>query len=45
MGAPSTFTLVAAMYRDLPLYWIEEPEAVVKPQSFGRFDQLFREIR
>lgn len=41
IGAPSTFTLVAAMYHDTPLYWIEDPKADI---AFGRFDDLFRHI-
>ena len=44
IGAPSTFTLVASMYRDCPLYWIEDPEAVVTEQSFRHFDYLFKHI-
>ena len=41
IGAPSTFTLVAAMYHDAPLYWIEDPQA---PIVFSNFDTLFRHI-
>ena len=44
IGAPSTFSLVASMYRDLPLYWIRQPEATLSEQSFSRFDVLFRKI-
>lgn len=44
IGAPSTFTLVAAMYRDLPLYWIEDPSREVATDSFRHFDYLFRHI-
>ena len=44
IGAPSTFSLVASMYRDLPLYWIREPEAPLSDCSFSRFDTLFRKI-
>ena len=44
IGAPSTFSLVAAMYRDLPLYWIVNPEEQLSEDSFGRFDELFRHI-
>lgn len=43
-GPPSTFSLVAAMYRDIPLYWISEPSAAVTAGSFARFSTLFREI-
>lgn len=45
IGAPSTFTLVAAMYHDLPLYWIEDPSAAPTDAAFGRFDQLFQQIK
>ncbi|MBO4826977.1 MAG: alpha-1,2-fucosyltransferase [Prevotella sp.] len=44
IGAPSTFSLVAAMYRDLPLYWIENPDSKLTEDSFRRFDYLFRHI-
>ena len=44
IGAPSTFSLMAAMYRDVPLYWIEEPEADLTDESFKPFDYLFRRI-
>ena len=44
IGAPSTFTLVAAMYHDIPLYWIEDPNQKVSLDSFKHFDYLFRHI-
>ena len=44
IGAPSTFSLVAAMYRDVPLYWIKDVEAPLTDSSFGHFDELFRHI-
>lgn len=44
IGAPSTFTLVAAMYRDLPLYWIEDPHLPIRADSFKKFDYLFQHI-
>jgi len=44
MGAPSTFTLVAAMYRDTPLYWIMDPGHAPAATEFQHFDQLFRHI-
>lgn len=44
MGAPSTFSLVAAMYRDTPLYWIEDAEAEMSDSSFKHFEYLFRNI-
>lgn len=43
-GAPSTFSLMAAFYRDLPLYWIADPAAPVGEESFKKFDYLFRHI-
>ena len=45
IGAPSTFTLVASMYRDVPLYWIEDPDKAPTDADFGHFDQLFRQIK
>ena len=44
VGAPSTFSLVAAMYHDVPLYWIEDFDAPLTPASFRHFDYLFRHI-
>jgi len=44
IGPPSTFTLVAAMYRDLPLYWIKDAETALQETSFGHFDDLFQHI-
>lgn len=45
IGAPSTFSLVAAMYRDLPLYWIEEAGLRLTQDSFRHFDYLFKNIK
>ena len=44
IGAPSTFTLVASMYRDVPLYWIEDADQPLSEASFQTFDHLFRHI-
>lgn len=44
IGAPSTFSLVASMYHDRPLLWIEEAE-VSEPLAFQHFDYLFRHIK
>jgi len=44
IGAPSTFTLVAAMYHDLPLCWIADADAPLTDQSFDHFNHLFRHI-
>lgn len=43
IGAPSTFSLVASMYRDTPLCWMEESDATT--MAFDHFDNLFRNIR
>ena len=45
IGAPSTFSLVASMYRNVPLCWIEEAKHKLTIQSFGYFDRLFRTIK
>jgi hypothetical protein len=44
IGPPSTFTLVASMYRDLPLYWIMDPAKDPTPKDFRYFNDLFRHI-
>lgn len=44
LGPPSTFSLMAAFYGDLPLYWIEDIGHKVELASFGQFEQLFRRI-
>ena len=45
IGPPSTFSLVAAMYRDLPLYRMDTPDAtLMTPEAFQRFDYWFRRI-
>ena len=44
IGPPSTFSLVASMYRDVPLYWIEDPAKPLTEDSFRHFDYLFRHI-
>lgn len=43
-GAPSTFSLWASAYRDIPLYWIKNPTAELNQASFASFNRLFREI-
>ncbi len=45
IGPPSTFTLVAAMYRDLPLCWIENADAKLTLSSFAFFDELLKKIK
>lgn len=44
IGPPSTFSLVAAMYRDTPLCWAYDARQDMTPDSFKRFDYLFRHI-
>ena len=44
IGAPSTFSLVAAMYREVPLYWIEDPKVPLRKEIFKSFNELFRRI-
>ena len=43
IGPPSTFTLVAAMYRDIPLCWMETANAA--ELTFKHFNELFRNIK
>ena len=44
IGAPSTFSLVASMYHDAPLYWIIDPQKPLEKASFDTFDHLFRQF-
>ncbi len=45
IGPPSTYSLVAAMYRDIPLYRMDETdEGMMTLESFRRFDYWFRRI-
>ncbi len=44
MGPPSTFSLVASMYRDTPLWWMRSADEQPTPDSFKKFDYLFRNI-
>jgi hypothetical protein len=45
MGPPSTFSLVAAMYRDIPLYRMDgEDEKLMTAEGFRKFDYWFRRI-
>jgi len=45
IGAPSTFSLVAAMYRDIPLCWMLQPRRGGGNDDFQKFEQLFRNIK
>lgn len=42
IGPPSTFSLTACMYHDIPLCWMHDPDP--KTMQFGKFEKLFREI-
>ena len=45
IGPPSTFSLVAAMYRDIPLYRMDSAdEQLMTEGSFKKFDYWFRRI-
>ena len=44
IGAPSTFSLVAAMYHDRPLYWMMDADAPLSEGSFRYFNDLFQHI-
>lgn len=44
IGAPSTFSLVASMYFDTPLYWVKDMQQPLSEASFQGFDQLFDHI-
>lgn len=45
MGAPSTFSLVASMYHDRPLLWMEKRQPDEGRLDFRKFDCLFRNIK
>lgn len=42
IGPPSTFTLVASMYYDTPLYWITDARKTLSLSDFRTFNYLFR---
>lgn len=44
MGAPSTFSLVASMYHDTPIWWIPSANATLVDGSFTQFETLFQQI-
>ena len=44
IGARSTFSLVASLYRDIPIYWIEDPLAKFTKESFRDFEYYFKDI-
>ena len=45
IGAPSTFSLVASMYHNTPLCWMEEKYITLTASSFDTFDELFKNIK
>lgn len=44
VGARSTFSMVAAFYNDLPIYWIMDKDQPLKLDSFKRFKDLYMTI-
>lgn len=44
IGPPSTYTLVASMYNDIPLYWVKNPQEKISADRFGHFRELFKQI-
>ena len=44
IGPPSTFSLVASMYRNTPLYWIKDAGQTLESGCFKHFDELFTHI-
>lgn len=45
IGPPSTFSLVASMYHDIPLHWMMDANtSTLKEGGFQNFDKLFREV-
>jgi hypothetical protein len=44
IGPPSTYSLVAAFYQDLPLYWVFDKNETMTSASFKKFDHWFRNI-
>ena len=42
VGPPSTFTLVASMYRDAPLYWMADGRHELRLEDFHTFDYQAR---
>ena len=43
IGPPSTFSLTACMYHDIPLCWMEE--ASTENMRFDKFENQFKNIR
>jgi len=44
IGPPSTFSLVASMYKNIPLYWIKDKNKRLTESDFDFFDNLFKKI-
>ncbi len=45
IGPPSTYSLVASMYNDAPLYWMMNANAQeMQMENFRKFEQLFTQV-
>lgn len=44
IGPPSTFSLMASFYEDIPLYWVFDKNKEISSGSFQKFETLFRNI-
>ncbi len=44
IGPPSTFSLVASFYHDIPLCWLRDRDKEMRPEDFGKFEELFTRI-
>ncbi|MDR1368645.1 MAG: alpha-1,2-fucosyltransferase [Dysgonamonadaceae bacterium] len=44
IGPPSTFSLMASFYEDIPLYWVFDKDEKIVSDSFQKFEALFRNI-
>ena len=43
MGVRSTFSLMAAFYNDLPIYWLMDKNETITLEGFKSFEDLFME--
>lgn len=44
IGPKSTFSLVAAFYHDIPLYWMAGKNGILTKDSFCKFESLFMSV-
>lgn len=44
IGVSSTFSLMASFYRNLPVYWIKDPQEPLKLNDFKYFEDLFMTV-